>query len=444
MKQTFRGNPSIYEVNMRAAFYECDITPPIGGFMWGHYKEVRAAYVTDRLYAKAVVLEDGGEFAAMVTVDTCSLTPGIHKIITDRVAKYTPIPADRVCISSNHTHSGAPISSDATCNCEADKAYLDVFYRLCADAIILAYLKLEEADVKYAFSQVDSISFNRNFITTDGTFITHGRGKDNLVGNLDGIDPDLPVLFFECEGKPIGAIINFACHQCCMSRYNNAGYSGDYSSILSKCLKEKYGQDFVSLFVLGACGDINHVNPDASVEIPMDWYREMGKTLADAVVASMEKAEPVSGGVKMLMDTVEVARRPADGPAIKAQVAKWMSEGQAFMRSRNMLHYQATYNKVESDLLPVQAIVVGDVLISVLPGEVFNAFGKYIKSNSPYKRNMVAENCNEYCGYIPTEKAFDPKSQLYEISLCRHSCLVPQAGQILSDRVLSLAKKLAE
>ena len=27
---------------MRASFYECDITPPLGGFMWGHYRNVRA------------------------------------------------------------------------------------------------------------------------------------------------------------------------------------------------------------------------------------------------------------------------------------------------------------------------------------------------------------------------------------------------------------------
>jgi len=429
---------------MRAAFYECDITPPIGGFMWGHYKMTTADYVTDRLYAKAVVVEDQGEYAAIVTVDTCSLLPGIHKIIADRVAAYTPIPADKICISSNHTHSGAPICSDPSCGGVADEAYVSVFLRLCADAIIMAYRGLGETKVKYAYSQVDSISFNRNFIKEDGTYVTHGRGKEGIVGTLDGIDPDLPVLFFENDGKPIGAIINFACHQCCMGKYNHAGYSGDYSSILAKCLKEKYGQDFVSLFILGTCGDINHVNPDSSVEIPFDWYQHMGKTLADSVIASMDKAESVSGGVKVLMENVEIARRPADADAIKEQVEKWMSKKQSFMRSRNLLHYQSTYGGVTSDVLPVQAMVIGDILISILPGEVYSAFGKYIKANSPYKRNMVAENCNEYCGYIPTEKAFDPCNDLYETALCRHSCMIPQAGQILSDTALSLAKKLAE
>ena len=51
---------------MRAAFYECDITPPLGGYMWGHYRDLRAYDVYDRLYAKALVVEDCGEYAAIV------------------------------------------------------------------------------------------------------------------------------------------------------------------------------------------------------------------------------------------------------------------------------------------------------------------------------------------------------------------------------------------
>ena len=427
---------------MRAAFYEIESTPPLGGFMWGHYQEVLATDVVDRLYIKAGVFEENGEYAAIVTADTCSLTPGIHKIVTDRIAQYTPIPAKSVCISSNHSHSGAPISSDPSCGGKADEAYLSVFLRLLADAVILAYRRLEESDAKYAFTQVDNISFNRDFVTTEGQLVTHGRGRKNIQEPLDNIDPDVPVLFFEQEGKPIGAIINFACHQCCLGQYY--GYSGDYSSVLSLHLKEKYGHDFVSLFVLGACGDINHVNPDANVPIPKDHYRHMGKVLADAVIASLDHAEAVPGGVKAIFDTVEIDRRPVDKYIVQAQLEKWVAAGPNAMRNRNLLHYQATYQNVTSDILPVQAIRIGDVLISILPGEVFNAYGKYIKANSGYARNMVMENCNEYCGYIPTMKAFAPETDLYETSLCRHSCLVPEAGTILSNKVLDLAKQLSE
>ena len=429
---------------MRVGFYECDITPPLGGFMWGHYKNVCAANVTDRLFAKAVVVEAGGEYAAIVVVDSCSLTPGIQKLVAKRVAEFTPIPEDRVCIASNHSHSGAPISSDPSCGGVRDEAYYDVFLRLCADAVTLAYRRLEEAETTFALSQVDSISFNRNFILKDGRYITHGRGRTDIAEPLDGIDPDVPVLFFTCGGRPIGAIVSFACHQCCLKDYAASGFSGDYSSYLSKHLKEKYGQDFVSLFLLAPCGDINHVNPDVSVEIPDDHYRHMGKVLADAVIASLEKGEKVEGGVKMLMDTVTIARRPADQKTVEGLLKKLVrSDKLSLMKLRNLAHYQATNGGITEDTLPVQAIVIGDVLVSVLPGEIYNAFGKYIKQNSPYKRNIVVENANDYCGYIPTPKAFaNEKEELYETSLCGHSRLVPEAGAMLCNKVLSLAKKL--
>lgn len=36
--------------------------------MWGHYARVFAQDVYDRIYAKALVVEDGGELAAIVEV----------------------------------------------------------------------------------------------------------------------------------------------------------------------------------------------------------------------------------------------------------------------------------------------------------------------------------------------------------------------------------------
>ena len=89
-------------------------------------------------------------------------------------------------------------------------------------------------------------------------------------------------------------------------------------------------------------------------------------------------------------------------------------------------------------------IRIGDVCILALPGEVYVAFGKAIKAGSPFKRNMVVENSNSYCGYIPTKEAFCENSDMYEITLCLHSCHVPEAGEILQTKALEIAHKLAD
>ena len=53
--------------------------------MWGHYREMYSETIHTRLYAKAVVIEDGDETAAIVVIDSCVLPPEMHDIVTKRV-----------------------------------------------------------------------------------------------------------------------------------------------------------------------------------------------------------------------------------------------------------------------------------------------------------------------------------------------------------------------
>ena len=424
---------------MRASFYECDVTPPLGGFLWGHYREVYASEVHNRLYAKAVVVEDGGELAAIVVIDSCVVPPEMHDIVTKRIYEYTGITADKVCIASNHAHWGVPISDSPEIGCYADATYKDVFFRLAADAVILAYKRLDEADVKFGSSIAPGLAFSRNFELDNGKYVCHGRNRTNVKRALSEPDEELPVLMFERDGKPFGAIICYACHQCTV-REPITGYSGDYASVLSLKLKEKYGNNFVSLFLIGTCGDVNHVNPDMSKEVTC--YKDIGVSLAGYFENSVKAAAPLTeSGVKSVKEFVNIKRRSAD-PALAKDRLVELTQTASNMRLRNMLYY-VSKKQPESTDLAVQCIKIGDTLIACLPGEVYTAFGRKIKENSPFKNTIVVENCNTYCGYIPTEEAFNPeRDDLYETSLCYHSCHVPEAGTILSDKALEIAKNL--
>ena len=424
---------------MRASFYECDVTPPLGGFLWGHYNEVYAKEVHNRLYAKAVVVENDGELAAIVVIDSCVLPVEMHDIVTKRIFDYTGIPADKVCISSNHAHWGAPIFDSPEIGCYADEAYKDVFFRLCADAVILAYKRLDESEVKFGTSIAPGLAFSRNFELDNGKYVCHGRSRTNIKRALSEPDEELPVVMFERDGKPFGAIICYACHQCTV-RESVTGYSGDYASVLSLKLKEKYGNDFVSLFLIGTCGDVNHVNPNP--EFDVTCYKDIGVKLAEYFENSIEASAPILGNeVKSVKEFIEIARRNADYNFNHERLQQ-LIEAKSTMRARNMLYY-ISKKEPESTNLAVQCIRIGDVLIACLPGEVYTAFGRKIKENSPCKHTIVVENCNTYCGYIPTKEAFDPEhDDLYETSLCYHSCHVPEAGDILSDKALELANKI--
>ena len=422
---------------MRAAFYECDITPPLGGFMWGYYSPTRIAKeVHERLYARAMVVEDDGNLAAFVTVDTCAIPPEMHDIVTKRIEDYTGIKPESVCICSDHTHLGAPVSDGPEVNAYADATYKDVFFRLCADAVILAYNRLDDATAKFAKTEVKGYSYNRNFVTNDGKYVTHSWSP-NIKSELDNVDYELPIIYFERNDKPIGAIISFALHQD-TTDIKYLGYTGDYSCILSKKLKEKYGQDFVTVFLIGTCGDINHV--PRNKDIPVKNYKEIGDALAKATIEQYDKAEPVGSGVGVIKEFVELKRRSFEFKEQQKEVARLINEDDA-MRARNMLFYISS-NPPATSNLAVQGVRIGDVFIACLPGEIYTTYGKQIKAESPFAKTMVAENCNSYCGYIPSRKAFEEVGDLYETTLCYHSCHVPEAGDILVSKVLEFANKL--
>lgn len=421
---------------MRAGFYECDITPPIGGYMPGQYYEVLAEKVLEKLYAKAVVIENDGELAAIVAVDTCSLPAEMHDIVTQRIQEYTGIDPSRVCISSDHTHKGAPILDDGVIECYGDAPYRDVFYRLTADAVIMAYSKLEEVSVGFGVKKIPGLAFCRNYKAADGTLFTHGRGKN--AEPLAQPDEDLSVITFSNEKGPVGALINFSCHQDCVG--GNHGYTGDYSSVLANRLKDEYGRQFVSVFALGACGDVNHVNPDENVPIEKYHYRMMGDTLAEAAKEIIKSSQSVDGKVAVVKEKIVLNRRPYDKQTVEGFITKYLKD-EGYMRLHNIITY-AKLNRKTCDEVYVQYIGLGDIGIAILPGEIYAAFGLQIKAMSPFKYNIVMENCNSECGYIPTEDVFSADSNLYETALCFASCHVPEAGQIITDKALELSNQM--
>ncbi len=426
---------------MRAAFYECDITPPLGGYMWGYYCRRFADDVTNRLYARAVVTEDNGNVAAIVSIDTCTIPPEMHDIVTKRIYEYTGIAPECVCITSNHTHRGAPVSDSPELNAYADKPYTDVFYRLCADAIILAYKRLSDASIYFSSDELYGISHNRISVCKDGIYRTNNFAP-NRISALAGIDPALSVMRIDIDGKPAGAIVNFALHQDTASPVT--GYSGDYASIISEKLKEIFGQKFVTVFVLGTCGDINHFNyEEKSKNIQKDYeYWELGAKLAHAAADIMEKAAPVSSGISCSKETLTVKKRLTNNADTIAAIKKLSENNMHFFNIRNIIYYNSSNIGNTYDIL-LQVLRIGDVCIYCLPGEIFVNYGLSIKKASPFSKNIVIENCNSYLGYVPSPEAFDACSLAYEIQLCQHSCLVPEAGQIIVDKVLDMAKGLS-
>ena len=82
------------------------ITPPLGTPMAGYYFDRAAEGVHDELFAKALVLEQGGTRAALVSLDLISTPMGLVEEIRKEIDRSTGVPGRNVMISATHAHTG--------------------------------------------------------------------------------------------------------------------------------------------------------------------------------------------------------------------------------------------------------------------------------------------------------------------------------------------------
>ena len=254
----------------KCGFYEKEITPPLGCFLPGYFNLRQGSNVKDRLYARAAVIDNGNTKVAFISVDTCALTDkGKLKRIKNRIFEYTKIPEENILIGATHSHTAIPYlgyNRDENAM-ENQKGYWEVAEKLIADCAILADIRLKEAELSFGEGEVEGISFCRNYIMKNSTPRTNpGRLNPDIIKPAAEIERKLPVLFAaDSEGVPFGAIVNFSCHADCV---DGTEYSGDYVSELSIQLKKEFGPDFVTVFLQGASGDINHFDVNKESDSP--------------------------------------------------------------------------------------------------------------------------------------------------------------------------------
>ncbi|MBE5868728.1 MAG: hypothetical protein E7293_07195 [Lachnospiraceae bacterium] len=436
---------------LKVGLYEKDITPPLGCIIPGYFNARFADDVKDRLYAKAVVFSDGESTVGLVVMDALLLSAEIHDAICMRVQEYTGIPASNVNICCTHTHTGIPYAVDHT-NLYPDEEYISMLKRLAADCVILAYKRMTDCVVEYGTEIAGEWSFQRTYRMKDGRMQTAPDNHDPDILCRDGqADHQVAVLVAKnAEGKPLGAMINYACH---LDIVKGNAYSGDFPSIISYELKKLYGQDFVSMFVNGTCGNLNHV--DATKDYPpSDHYIKMGKALAQTAVQAMANARKLQDKqVACVKKQLIFPTRPFDPreleearhivatvkeiPGATLAIGGSDPEQVALVRSKDLL---LMYDRMTSETkVWIQVMKVGDCLLYLLPGEPFVQFGIKIKEKSPVCKNLVIELSGGGCGYFPLKELYVPT--VFE-SQRQSSPYLPGTGEQMVEEILRLADQL--
>ncbi|MDF2657689.1 MAG: Neutral ceramidase [Paenibacillus sp.] len=420
---------------------ETDITPPLQSSMPGYFRDRKSTGVLDALFAKALVVETEKGMAAWVALDCIDLPRRVVIGIRERIHQETGMPESSIMVSATHTHTGPPVVTYSfIC---ADEAYLKLMTEKGADAAIVAYRTRKQARIGFASGTEADIAFNRRFWMKDGSVRTNpGIGNPDIERPEGPIDPQvLVVRIDDPDGNPIGIVTNYACHT---DAVGGTQYSADYPGELSASLKRALGAQAVSLFWMGASGNINHVDVSGKWPIQREHHRVMGRILAGEVLKTREKAlltDDMEIGVGQ--ENVQIACRfPSDAEVEQArQRLASDAEGQVekMLAAELLLAYEQGEQVADIEL---QAIKLGPFAVVGCPGELFVELGLAIKAASPFPYTAVNELCNgSAIGYICTREAFANGG--YEPRMTSNNRLPAGTGELLVERAIELLKEIS-
>jgi len=448
---------------LRAGAAQIDVTPVqfpvlVNGGMTGRSAE-RAV---TRLYARAVVVDDGTERAAIVVVDSCMMPRALLDDAKQLASQRTRIRPDRMLISATHTHT-APASMGCL-GTDADPTYVPYLREKLAEAIAAAESHLEPARVGWGVGNAAEFTALRRWIlrpdrVRDDPFgnptvranMHAGRNWDDAIGESGPEDPDLSLISFATpDGRPIAVLANFSMHYFSGVQALNADYFGMFCTGLESRIGGEPSPEqppFVALMSHGCSGDI--------------WRRDY-KMPADQGGAEWTIDTYTQGLLDVALQTHRIIEHHADADLAMAerrmpmkyrvpdkQRLLWAQQVVAAMGDRPPKTTEEVYareqiilDQWQSTEVVVQALRIGDIAIATTPNETYALTGLKIKLQSPLAATMVIELANGGDGYIPPPE----QHQLggYNTWAARSAGLEVSAEPRIAEAALELLEQVAQ
>lgn len=365
--------------------------------------------VLDPLNARAIVIDNGHDRAAMVTVDAGGLPTDLWQRLSARAERELKIAPQNFMLTATHTHSAPFVRKD---DYEAK-----IF-----EAVRRAASQLQPA--RMAFGTGKSwINVNRNIIDPK----THRWWEGP---NYDGpSDKTVGVLHFETlKGEPIAVYYNYAVHPVITGNLDMV--SADIPGAASNYLEASLGGNAVALWSSGASGDQNPIFFNQTYdlrEIRIKDYAARGQDISNAmppggqgldrknprVQLLLDQQKQVNGALGLMLaeEVLHVMREGLQRPEQQVSIGGAMKSVSCPGRKRldeGRAGYAGSYQDADPVPLQLSMLQIGDVVIGGVNAEVFNLIAQRFKRESPFANTMMVTltDGSAPSGYIPNDTAY--------------------------------------
>jgi neutral ceramidase len=397
--------------------------------------------INDSIYARAIVIDNGQTSAALITVDVGSLRDNNWKNITQRLNKELGIPEQNVLLTATHTHS-------VPYNVGGDRLEQKIF-----TAVKEAKSKLQPARIGFG-TGVSYININRNIIDPKTRRWWEGP-------NYDGhSDKTVAVMKIEAvDNTPIAVYYNYAMHAVITGQLDLV--SGDVPGAASRYIEDSFDNKVVALWSTGAEGDQNPVYYQQTYdlrEIRIKDYAKKGQDISNSmpsggtgldrsnpvVIKLMNQQKEISNSMGLFLGE-EVKYVMRNTPRTESSMKISAAQKEIKLPGRNRTNtgragYPGTYTSGDSVSIRIGVLLLGDIALTYVNGEVFSPIATKLKKESPYAHTVMATvtNGSANSGYIPDDAAFG--TYTFEVLSSRLEPGYAERGII--DGILDLMEKL--
>jgi neutral ceramidase len=448
MRSKFRHRLIQESAVLSVGFSKSNISPPIGAPLAGFAARNGVCEgIHDDLYARALVLESGGNAVAFVSLDVLALPSDFVNEVREKIQAGTGISQDAIVIASTHTHAG-PVTVKTFFNPEdsLDQGFMAHVANAIVNSVDTAWAARQPARVGVGSGRVEGIGVNRR--TTDK------KPVDEEIGIIKIEDP---------SGRPRGVLMNYSCHPTVLGS-DNLLATGDFPFFAVDRIERELGADSFAMFVNGTQGNISmgHSSELSAIGVitpgrTFEHAEELGHKLASATLVALGKIETNDSPridamvakarfpIKDLPDahTAHEGLLQADRELMALSGNGASTESVMKAKSKRLYasitDFYAREMSIFSDgLLPVelQAIRVDDAVFLAIPAEVFVEIGLEIKRQSKHKTFIVGI-ANGYIGYLPTAAAYAENG--YEVV---SSKVAPRSEELLYEEAMKLERRL--
>jgi neutral ceramidase len=371
--------------------------------------------VLDRLYARAIVLDNGISTAALITIDAGAVPEAVWQAVTTRIEQELRIPSASVLLTATHTHSaGGQRGPD--------------YVQKIVESVRLAQQRLTPSRIGYG-TGVSYINVNRQIIDPKTSRWWEGP-------NYEGpSDKTVAVITFDTtDGAPIAVYYNYAVHAVITGQLDQV--SGDIPGAASRYIEDSFDDQAIALWSSGAAGDQNPIYYQQTYDLRdlrTKDYATRGVDISNAMPPGGEGLDRNNPTVARLMnqqrqmvlsmgqflgEEVLHVRRGIERTDTAVPLFGRFSTISCPGRERTnqgRAGFEGTYKEASPVEIRLGVLRLGDVVIGAVNAEVFNPIAQRLKRESPYKATMMATLTNGAArsGYIPDDASFG--KQTFEV-----------------------------